>query len=106
MVDGYSFRGAAVTADAAIGAGRAAVRITGEFDLCAEARATAMVTRVLDDHPDVRALTLDLSDVTFFDSSGVRFLTGIYACCELADIAVELRPSPAVEQVLALAALI
>lgn len=90
------------SADAAIGHNWVAVRIAGEFDVACEAAAASIVTRLLDEHPDVRTLTLDMSGITLFTSSGVRFLAGVYARCFLGDVAVELRTSPCVERVLAL----
>jgi anti-anti-sigma factor len=99
---GYRVRGAAFTADAETGFRSVKVQVTGEFDMECELATAAMVSEVLDDRPNATRLTLDLSACSFFSSSGIRFLAGVYARCALGDVAVELRPSPCVERVLAL----
>jgi len=59
------------------------VRVSGEFDLDCEIAAGELVAEALDENPLAGALTLDLSECTFFNSSGVRFIAGIYARCLL-----------------------
>ena len=71
------------------------VRLEGEIDL---ANAAEIEARVLTDVGDAPALVIDLTDVTYFDSSGMRMLDGLAGACERA--AVTLRvvapdPSPA-----------
>jgi anti-anti-sigma factor len=101
-VGNYTVRGAAFTADARVGLRSVTVVITGEFDIECELAAAAMVGEVLDDRPGAEQLTVDLSGCSFFSSSGLRFLTGIWARCLLEGIEVDVRSSPCVQRVLAL----
>jgi anti-anti-sigma factor len=78
------------------------VRISGEFDIDCETAAAELVAGALEENPLVGAMMLDLSGCTFFSSSGIRFLAGVYAQCLLGSIALELRSSPSVDRVLAL----
>ena len=54
-------------------------RLSGEIDL---SNANELEARVLAGTGDAEALVLDLSDVTYFDSSGLRMLDGLAAACE------------------------
>jgi anti-anti-sigma factor len=101
-VGNYTVRGAQFTADARVGLRSVTVVVTGEFDIECEIAASAMVGEVLDDRPGVGRLMVDLSGCTFFSSSGLRFLTGIWARCLLSGVEVEVRSSPCVQRVLAL----
>ena len=99
---GQHVQGSAYRVETRMGTRWIGVRVSGEFDLDCEIAAGELVAEALDENPLAGALTLDLSECTFFNSSGMRFIAGIYARCLLGDIAVDLRSSPCVERVLAL----
>ena len=93
----------AFSARSAAGHNWITARFTGEFDATTEPAASALVARLMDENPAARTLTLDLSQVRFVDSAGLRLITGVYARCLLGDVAVELRPSGCVQRLLAFA---
>jgi anti-sigma B factor antagonist len=61
--------------------GVAQVHLAGEVDLAAKPDVRLRVSGVLDD-PGVTSVTVDLSDVSFLDSSGIGMLIG---CKRMAD---------------------
>ena len=70
-------------------------RLEGEIDL---ANAAAIEAEVLAALGDAAALVVDLSAVTYFDSSGMRMLDGLARACEEAGIPLRVvapDPSPA-----------
>ncbi len=58
-------------------------RLQGEVDL---ANYAAVEAEVLAGLGDASALVVDLTDVTYFDSSGMRMLDGLAGACEDAGI--------------------
>ena len=52
--------------------GQVVVTPRGELDLATAPGLAAAITQVLADTPEVESLVLDLGDVTFIDSSGVK----------------------------------
>ena len=58
--------------------GARVVVLAGEVDVLVAPRAAARLRELVDDAP---ALVLDLSGVTFFDSSGVRLLDELARLC-------------------------
>ena len=70
-------------------------RLEGEIDL---ANAREIEAEVLGSVGDASALVVDLTDVTYFDSSGMRMLDGLAGACQSAGIpllVVAPDPSPA-----------
>lgn len=61
-------------------------RLTGEIDM---SNAQELRERVLASAGDADALVVDLSEVTYFDSSGMRMLDAVAAAC--GDAALPLR---------------
>ena len=59
------------------------VRLEGEIDL---ANAAAIEAEVLAGVGDATALVLDLTDVSYFDSSGMRMLDGLAGACDRAGV--------------------
>lgn len=57
--------------------------LAGEFDLAGFAAAHAVLEDVLDEHP--AAVVIDLSELTFMDSTGLRFVLCAQARCEAAN---------------------
>ena len=58
-------------------------RLEGEIDL---ANAAAIEAEVLAAMGEASALVVDLSDVTYFDSSGMRMLDGLAGACRSAGL--------------------
>jgi anti-sigma B factor antagonist len=78
------------------------IRIAGEVDLASSARLATTLDQFVND--GASTVTLDLSRVTFFDSSGIRVL--VRATHDLAETGHPLElatPSPAVRRVLEMA---
>ena len=70
-------------------------RLEGEIDL---ANAGEIEAEVLGSLGDAGALVVDLTDVTYFDSSGMRMLDGLAGACQSAGIPLRVvapDPSPA-----------
>lgn len=63
--------------------GACVARLDGEIDM---ANATELEARILAATGDARALVVDLSEVTYFDSSGMRMLDALAGACEGAAI--------------------
>lgn len=58
-------------------------RLQGEIDL---ANAAAVQADVIDRLGGASALVIDLTDVTYFDSSGLRMLDGLAGACRAAGL--------------------
>lgn len=58
-------------------------RLSGEIDM---GNAPELEARVLASAGDAEALVVDLSDVTYFDSSGMRMLDAVAAACDGASL--------------------
>ena len=83
---------------------RASIVLRGELDVAAVARCDAAFAAVLDG--DVFSLAVDLTDLTFCDSSGLRSLARGTDRCEDRGIEVRLlRPSQVVQRALRLSGL-
>jgi len=74
--------------DAPPGQRGVAVALAGELDLCTVARIEPALTHLTRDVE--RELTLDLTDVTFCDSSGVAFFLRVHNRCLAADVSLSL----------------
>ncbi len=75
----------------------AVVALHGEFDIAAEDEVSAELARVLDARPD--SLAVDLRNLTFLDSTGLRALLGLRtACDELGCRLLLIRGAPAVQR--------
>ena len=68
------------------------VRFAGELDLATVAAAEAAVARARRETPG--PLHLDLADVTFLDSSGLRLVVRIEAACRADGCALAIVPGP------------
>ena len=81
------------------------IRIGGEIDLATSKRLATTLDRYASD--GATAITLDLSHVTFFDSSGVRVLVGAaHGRRESGQAFALARPSTAVRRVLELSGVV
>jgi anti-sigma B factor antagonist len=77
------------------------IALAGELDMAAEPRVTAQVGRAVADGADV--VVLDLREVTFLDSTGVRALVLAHRRCEEAGRRLfVVRGRPSVHRVLVL----
>lgn len=77
------------------------LRLEGELDLAGAPRLTAAVDSWPESPAAGRPLVLDLSGVSFMDSTGVRTLVDAARTAREGDLAMALlRPSPAVTRVL------
>ena len=68
------------------------VRFAGELDLATVADAEEVVARARRESPG--SLRLDLSELTFLDSSGLRLVIQIDAACRADGWALEILPGP------------
>ena len=69
----------------------------GEFDIAAEDEVSAELARVLDARPG--SLAVDLRNLTFLDSTGLRALLGLRTACEALGCRLQLvRGAPAVHR--------
>ncbi|WP_052411655.1 STAS domain-containing protein [Streptomyces sp. NRRL S-118] len=68
--------------------GRVAVALAGELDLCTVARIETELTRLVGDAG--RELMVDLTDVTFCDSSGVTLFLRMHRRCVAAGVRLKL----------------
>lgn len=84
------------------GEGGAIVRFAGELDLGTVAEAEAAVARARLESPG--SLRLDLSELTFVDSSGLRLIVQVDAACRREGCGFSVVPGPrAVQRVFELA---
>jgi anti-sigma B factor antagonist len=94
----------ALQLESAVAAGRAVVALGGEFDLSSKARVDEEIARVVAADPP--ALVIDLSGLTFIDSSGIHSLVVTLRRCREEGRALYVVPgSPGVQRVLALCGL-
>jgi anti-anti-sigma factor len=77
-----------------------AIRLRGELDLATSSRVEAELKRV--EATDVRTIVVDLSDLTFINSSGVHLLVDAEVRSRASNRLTLLRGSPAVQRVLEL----
>ncbi|MGZ4431252.1 MAG: STAS domain-containing protein [Gaiellales bacterium] len=77
---------------------RAVIRCAGEIDLSNRGRIEEVLAAACD--PGVEQLALDLSQVTFMDSSGVKLLLDADRRCTERRIRFGVTPSAAVQRVL------
>ena len=83
----------------------AALRLAGELDMGATFSLEPELDRLLGDE-DVRRLVVDLRDVTFVDSTGLRLILDLHQRTERDDRALSLvRGDPTVQRVFTLAGL-
>jgi anti-anti-sigma factor len=83
----------------------AALRLAGELDMGATFSLEPELDRLLGDE-DVRRLVVDLRDVTFVDSTGLRLILDLHQRAERDDRALSLvRGDPTVQRVFTLAGL-
>ena len=83
----------------------AALRLAGELDMGATFSLEPELDRLLGDE-DVRRLVVDLRDVTFVDSTGLRLILDLHQRAEREDRALSLvRGAPPVQRVFTLAGL-
>ena len=69
------------------------VPVSGEFEMAATFTVEPALERALD-QPGLRRLTLDLSDVTFIDSTGLGVVVRAAGDAEARGIALEIVPGP------------
>ena len=81
------FRAVVETADGAV-----AVRFAGELDLATVAEAEAAVAQARGERTD--PLCLDLSELTFLDSSGLHLLLQVHQACRADGCALKVVPGP------------
>ena len=72
--------------------GHVRVGLSGELDLATVAAAEAAVARARRETPG--PLRLDLSDLTFLDSSGLRLVLRIDAACRADGCDLQIEPGP------------
>jgi len=68
------------------------LRLRGELDMAAVPALDATVRRVLEGA--ISALTLDLGELSFIDSTGLAAIVHAGSLCDSAEIAFELLPGP------------
>ncbi len=73
--------------------GRATAALHGEFDMAATFTVEPALEEALD-APGIEALTLDLGDVTFIDSTGVGVLLRVHEEAERRGIELAIEPGP------------
>lgn len=74
------------------------VALRGEIDLATADRVREALTRAISESP--RRLTVDLSHVTFIDSSGLHVILDTYTLCRESGATLTIRPGPpSVQQV-------
>ena len=76
--------------------GRRIVRLDGALDLSSTVEVDAALARAFDDSP--AGVRLDLQDVTFLDSSGLRGVIKALRLAEERNIAFEIVPGPSAVQ--------
>lgn len=72
---------------------RATAALHGEFDMAATFTVEPALERLLDE-PDLEALTLDLSDLRFVDSTGIGVLVRLADETRERDIELTIAPGP------------
>ena len=72
--------------------GRVIVAVAGEWDLAAHPRVSAALREALDQRPT--RLVLDLSRLTFIDSSGLHATVALHEQTRAQDAALEIVPGP------------
>jgi anti-anti-sigma factor len=72
---------------------RATAALSGDFDMAATFTIEPALERALED-PGVSALTLDLSDVSFIDSTGIGVLFRVEAEARSRGVALAIVPGP------------
>lgn len=78
------------------------VRLSGELDMATVADAEAAIARARREHPGL--LVLDLSALTFIDSSGLRLVMEVDRACRAEACELRIDPGPrGVQRVFALA---
>ena len=73
--------------------GRATAALRGEFDMAATFTVEPALEEAMD-APGLEALTLDLGDVTFIDSTGVGVLLRVHEETGRRGIELEIEPGP------------
>ncbi len=72
--------------------GHVRVRLEGELDLATVAAAEEAIARARRETPG--PLRIDLSEITFLDSSGLRLMLRIHNLCEADGCALSITPGP------------
>ena len=72
--------------------GHLCVRFAGELDLATAPEAQEAVSRARRDHPG--PLRLDLSGLTFLDSTGLRLVAELHTACRADGCALSIAPGP------------
>jgi anti-anti-sigma factor len=67
--------------------------VSGEFDMAATFTLEPALERAME-APELRRLTLDLSDVTFIDSTGIGVVLWLAAELETRDVVLRIVPGP------------
>jgi anti-anti-sigma factor len=80
------------------------IRLTGEWDLAAREATSQAINRELDRRPE--AVVLDLSQLSFIDSSGIHVLLDLNRCAQQMNVRLLIVPGPsAVQRIFELCAL-
>jgi stage II sporulation protein AA (anti-sigma F factor antagonist) len=79
------------------------ISLMGEMDECSSQSARKECDILLDEHPSVKQMIINLSEVTFMDSTGIGFLIGRYKKASRLGVAVYVqKPNLAADKVLTL----